>query len=132
MIFHFKSLSLSPSLSHVHTHTHTHTHSHAHVCASQKAHLMVIFIKKPKLFVSGNIKVFCRTRPLFEDEGISVVEFPDDCTIRVNTGDDSISNPKRDFEFDRVYGPHVGQGKHNIHFFFLSCCTLVVRCEIIM
>ena len=93
---------------------------------------MVIFIKKPKLFVSGNIKVFCRTRPLFEDEGISVVEFPDDCTIRVNTGDDSISNPKRDFEFDRVYGPHVGQGKHNIHLFFLSCCTLVVRCEIIM
>ena len=78
---------------------------------------MVIFIKKPKLFVSGNIKVFCRTRPLFEDEGTSVVEFPDDCTIRVNTGDDSISNPKRDFEFDRVYGPHVGQGKHNIHFF---------------
>ncbi|GAY38789.1 hypothetical protein CUMW_039370 [Citrus unshiu] len=54
----------------------------------------------------GNIKVFCRTRPLFEDEGPSVVEFTDDCTIRVNTGDDTISNPKKDFEFDRVYGPH--------------------------
>ncbi|KDO60578.1 hypothetical protein CISIN_1g0010072mg, partial [Citrus sinensis] len=59
----------------------------------------------------GNIKVFCRTRPLFEDEGPSVVEFTDDCTIRVNTGDDTISNPKKDFEFDRVYGPHVGQAE---------------------
>ncbi|XP_019445395.1 PREDICTED: kinesin-like protein KIN-14B [Lupinus angustifolius] len=57
----------------------------------------------------GNIRVFCRTRPLFEDEGPSVVEFPDDCTIRVNTGDESLSNSKKDFEFDRVYGPHVGQ-----------------------
>ncbi|GJZ00577.1 hypothetical protein Tco_0518006 [Tanacetum coccineum] len=40
----------------------------------------------------GNIKVFCRTRPLFEDEGPSVVEFPDDFTIRVNTGDDTAYN----------------------------------------
>ncbi|OIW14324.1 hypothetical protein TanjilG_21464, partial [Lupinus angustifolius] len=59
----------------------------------------------------GNIRVFCRTRPLFEDEGPSVVEFPDDYTIRVNTGDESLSNPKKDFEFDRVYGPHVGQAE---------------------
>ena len=66
------------------------------------------------LIISGNIKVFCRTRPLFEDEGPSVVEFPDNFTIRVNTGDDTISNPKKDFEFDRVYGPHVGQGECEI------------------
>ncbi|KAK7317655.1 hypothetical protein RJT34_02074 [Clitoria ternatea] len=59
----------------------------------------------------GNIRVFCRTRPLFEDEGPSVVEFPDDYTIRVNTGDESLSNVKKDFEFDRVYGPHVGQAE---------------------
>lgn len=59
---------------------------------------------------SGNIKVFCRTRPLFEDEGPSVVEFPDDCTIRISVDDDNITNPKKDFEFDRVFGPHVGQG----------------------
>lgn len=70
--------------------------------------------EKKKLFndlltAKGNIKVFCRARPLFEDEGPSVVEFPDDCTLSVNTGDDSLSNPKKDFEFDRVYGPHVGQ-----------------------
>lgn len=60
---------------------------------------------------AGNIRVFCRARPLFEDEGSSVVEFPDDYTIRVNTGDESLSNSKKEFEFDRVYGPHVGQGK---------------------
>ncbi|KAI7743181.1 hypothetical protein M8C21_004531, partial [Ambrosia artemisiifolia] len=59
----------------------------------------------------GSIKVFCRTRPLFEDEGPSVVEFPDDFTIRVNTGDDTVSNPKKDYEFDRVYGPHIGQAE---------------------
>ncbi|CAL0312999.1 unnamed protein product [Lupinus luteus] len=59
----------------------------------------------------GNIRVFCRTRPLFEDEGPSIVEFPDDYTIRVNTGDESLSNPKKDYEFDRVYGPHVGQAE---------------------
>ncbi|XP_076939430.1 kinesin-like protein KIN-14A [Bidens hawaiensis] len=63
------------------------------------------------LTAKGNIKVFCRTRPLFEDEGPSVVEFPDDFTIRVNTGDDTVSNPKKDYEFDRVYGPHIGQAE---------------------
>ncbi|KAL0431843.1 UNVERIFIED_CONTAM: Kinesin-like protein KIN-14L, partial [Sesamum radiatum] len=57
-----------------------------------------------------NVKVFCRARPLFENEGPYVVEFPDDFTVRVNTGDESLSNPKKDFEFDRVYGPHFGQG----------------------
>ncbi|KAK9064661.1 hypothetical protein SSX86_016043 [Deinandra increscens subsp. villosa] len=63
------------------------------------------------LTAKGNIKVFCRTRPLFEDEGPSVVEFPDEFTIRVNTGDDTVSNPKKDYEFDRVYGPHIGQAE---------------------
>ncbi|GKC36320.1 kinesin-like protein KIN-14B [Tanacetum coccineum] len=65
----------------------------------------------------GNIKVFCRTRPLFEDEGPSVVEFPDDFTIRVNTGDDTVSNPKKDYEFDRVYGSHIGQSISSIKHF---------------
>lgn len=89
-------------------------HSHG-TClhgASQKV-LSVLLIKNFKFIISGKIRVFCRTRPLFEDEGPSVVEFPDDCTIRVNTGDETISNPKKDFEIDRVYGPHVGQGEHN-------------------
>ncbi|KAM1181945.1 hypothetical protein ACFX13_000508 [Malus domestica] len=63
------------------------------------------------LTAKGNIKVFCRTRPLFEDEGSSIVEYPDDYNIRVNTGDGALSNPKKDFELDRVYGPHVGQAE---------------------
>lgn len=68
--------------------------------------------------ISGNVKVFCRARPLFEDEGPSIVEFPDEFTIRVNTGDDSLTNPKKDYEFDRVYGPHVGQGKNQLPIFY--------------
>lgn len=43
-----------------------------------------------------------------------MVEFPDESTVRIITGDDTISNPKKDFEFDRVYGPHVGQGERNV------------------
>lgn len=60
--------------------------------------------------------MYCRTRPLFEDEGPSLVEFPDNVTIRVNTRDESLTNPKKDYEFDRVYGPHVGQGKTHLFF----------------
>ncbi|GMJ04021.1 kinesin like protein for actin based chloroplast movement 1, KINESIN CDKA;1 ASSOCIATED 1 [Hibiscus trionum] len=81
-----------------------------------EARISPLVNEKKRLFndlltAKGNIKLFCRTRPLFEDEGPSIVEFPDECTIRINTGDDSISNPKKDFEFDRVYGPHVGQAE---------------------
>ncbi|PSS30023.1 Kinesin-like protein [Actinidia chinensis var. chinensis] len=81
-----------------------------------EARITPLINEKKKLFndlltAKGNIKVFCRTRPVFEDEGPSVVEFPDDFTIRIPTGDDSIANPKKDFEFDRVYGPHVGQAE---------------------
>ncbi|XP_077213519.1 kinesin-like protein KIN-14B isoform X2 [Tasmannia lanceolata] len=74
------------------------------------------------LTAKGNIKVFCRVRPLFEDEGPSVAEFPDDFTIRINTGDDSVTNLKKDFEFDRVHGPHVGQGEffHDVQPFVQS------------
>ncbi|KAI3462126.1 hypothetical protein Pfo_018789 [Paulownia fortunei] len=79
-----------------------------------EARISPLLSEKKKLFndlltAKGNVKVVCRARPLFEDEGPYVVEFPDDITLRINTGDDSLSNPKKDFEFDRVYGPHVGQ-----------------------
>lgn len=73
----------------------------------------------------GNVKVYCRTRPLFEDEGPSLVEFPDDVTIRVNTRDESLTNPKKDYEFDRVYGPHVGQGMKS--HFFLNNSVLIKK-----
>ncbi|KAM0895149.1 hypothetical protein ACQ4PT_024021 [Festuca glaucescens] len=74
------------------------------------------------LTLKGNVKVFCRSRPLFEGEGPSAVEFPDDFTIRVNTGDESLTNPKKDYEFDRVYGPHIGQGElfHDVQPFVQS------------
>lgn len=117
-----KSLSLSCSLTLTQAQTPMNSHGTCLHDASQKV-LSVLLIKNFKFFISGKIRVFCRTRPLFEDEGPSVVEFPDDCTIRVNTSDETISNPKKDFEFDRVYGPHVGQGEHNDHslIFFLNC-----------
>ncbi|KAL5705853.1 Kinesin-like protein KIN-14B [Ranunculus cassubicifolius] len=81
-----------------------------------EARISPLVIEKKRLYndlltAKGNIKTFCRARPLFEDEGSSIVEFPDDITIRINTGDDSVTNQKKDFEFDRVYGPHVGQGE---------------------
>ncbi|XP_061356775.1 kinesin-like protein KIN-14B isoform X4 [Gastrolobium bilobum] len=72
---------------------------------------MIYWHLKLLILFAGNVRVFCRTRPLFEDEGPSVVEFPDDYSIRVNTGEESLSNSKKDFEFDRVYGPHVGQAE---------------------
>ncbi|KAH1058652.1 hypothetical protein GYH30_002967 [Glycine max] len=86
------------------------------VALETEARMSSVIKEKKKLFndlltSKGNIRVFCRTRPLFEDEGSSVVEFPDDYTIRVNTGDESLSNSKKEFEFDRVYGPHVGQAE---------------------
>nr|XP_048334782.1 kinesin-like protein KIN-14B isoform X2 [Ziziphus jujuba var. spinosa] len=81
-----------------------------------EARIAPLINEKRRLFndlltAKGNIKVVCRTRPLFEDEGPSVVEYPDECTIRLNNGDDAISNSKKCFEFDRVYGPHVGQAE---------------------
>ncbi|XP_018806729.1 kinesin-like protein KIN-14B [Juglans regia] len=86
------------------------------VALETEARISPLISEKRRLFndlltAKGNIKVFCRTRPLFEDEGPSVVEFPDECTIRINTGDDTNLIPKKDFEFDRVYGPHVGQAE---------------------
>ncbi|AED98059.1 unnamed protein product [Arabidopsis thaliana] len=79
-----------------------------------EARISPLINEKKRLFndlltTKGNVKVFCRARPLFEDEGPSIIEFPDNCTIRVNTSDDTLSNPKKEFEFDRVYGPQVGQ-----------------------
>ncbi|KAH1058653.1 hypothetical protein GYH30_002967 [Glycine max] len=99
------------------------THKLDQVALETEARMSSVIKEKKKLFndlltskdmvllFAGNIRVFCRTRPLFEDEGSSVVEFPDDYTIRVNTGDESLSNSKKEFEFDRVYGPHVGQAE---------------------
>ncbi|XP_024538534.1 kinesin-like protein KIN-14L [Selaginella moellendorffii] len=64
------------------------------------------------LTIKGNIRVFVRVRPQFEDEGPMAVSFPDDYTIRVSltsAGNVGVSPGRKEFEFDRVYGPHVGQ-----------------------
>ncbi|XP_021728175.1 kinesin-like protein KIN-14B [Chenopodium quinoa] len=81
-----------------------------------EARITPLISEKKRLFndlltAKGNIKLFCRTRPLFENEGLSIVEYPDEYTVRVNTDDETLSNPKKDFELDRVYGPHVGQSE---------------------
>ncbi|WJX93474.1 Kinesin-like protein KIN-14B [Trifolium repens] len=86
------------------------------VALETEARISPLINEKKRLFndlltSKGSIRIFCRTRPLFEDEGPSVVDFPDDHTIRVNTGDETFANPKKDYEFDKVYGPHVGQAE---------------------
>ncbi|PIA46457.1 hypothetical protein AQUCO_01500179v1 [Aquilegia coerulea] len=97
------------------------------VALESEARISPLIVEKKRLYndlltAKGNVKVYCRTRPLFEDEGTSIVEYPDDFTIRINTGDDSVTNQKKDFEFDRVYGPHVGQGElfHDVQPFVQS------------
>ncbi|KAH9315480.1 hypothetical protein KI387_024107, partial [Taxus chinensis] len=80
-----------------------------------EARIAPLVMEKKKLFndlltIKGSIRVFCRVRPQFEDEGLPVTEFPDDFTIRINPGGDPVTSSKKDFEFDRVYGPHVSQG----------------------
>ena len=55
---------------------------------------------------SGNIRVFCRVRPLSEAEVASsdnIVDFPSDSTIKIN---------KKKFEFDQVFSPAADQGIH--------------------
>eukprot|EP00249_Psilotum_nudum_P024264 c29136_g3_i1 orf=1113-5150(+) len=63
------------------------------------------------LSIKGNIRVFCRVRPHFEHEGPTATEFPDNFSIRVHTaGIETAGSLRKEFEFDRVFGPHVGQG----------------------
>lgn len=67
-------------------------------------------------FISGNIRVFCRCRPLNREEisgGISTaVEFEaakdGELTVRSN----GVS--KKTFKFDTVFTPEADQGKKNL------------------
>lgn len=79
-----------------------------------EARITPLINEKKRLFnelltAKGSIKVFCRVRPVFEDEGPSIIEFPDDFTLSIRTGVGNFPLPQKDFQFDRVYGPHVGQ-----------------------
>ncbi|KAK8967254.1 Geminivirus Rep-interacting motor protein [Platanthera guangdongensis] len=103
------------------------THKLDQAALEAEARIAPLLDEKKRLFNElltnkGNIKVFCRVRPPFEDEGPSVVEFPDEFTIRVDTGDDSLINSKKDYGFDGVYGPHIGQGEffHDVRPFIQS------------
>lgn len=58
----------------------------------------------------GNIRVFCRVRPLSQEERengeVSIISFPEEDTLVIN-------NPKsglKQFEFDRVFSPETTQG----------------------
>ncbi|XP_024370737.1 kinesin-like protein KIN-14A isoform X3 [Physcomitrium patens] len=69
--------------------------------------------EKKKLFndlvsAKGNIRVYCRARPQFEDEDSSFISYPDDFTLRINSNVSTA--PSKDFELDRIYGPHISQG----------------------
>ncbi|CAM6083934.1 unnamed protein product [Calypogeia fissa] len=58
----------------------------------------------------GNGQVFCRVRPEFEEEGEVITSFPNDSMIRLRIPPSGKSGPtEKQFEFDRVYAPHVGQ-----------------------
>ncbi|KAG0494638.1 hypothetical protein HPP92_005632 [Vanilla planifolia] len=81
-----------------------------------EARIVPLLEEKKRLFnelltSKGSIKVFCRVRPPFEVEGPSIIELPDDFSIRLDMGDDCLTSSKKHYEFDRVYGPHIGQGE---------------------
>jgi len=83
------------------------------VALDSEARVTPLRKQKKRLFndllaVKGNVRVFCRVRPQFEDEGPVVTAFPDDFTLRINQS--MAAAPVKEFEFDHVYGPHVSQG----------------------
>lgn len=71
--------------------------------------------------VSGNIRVFCRCRPLSKSEVVagcaSVMDFD-----AANDGDLGIAangSNKKSFKFDRVYTPKDDQGGHFLLYFWV-------------
>lgn len=48
---------------------------------------------------AGNVRVYCRARPQFEDEGPPSTSYPDDFTLRLNSS--VTAAPNKDFELDR-------------------------------
>ncbi|KAA8492972.1 Kinesin-like protein KIN-14S [Porphyridium purpureum] len=70
----------------------------------------------------GNIRVFCRVRPIKESEGVNCVRIysPDGVSAASNNSGSSLAHPDlseqtqillngKSFEFDRVFGPQDGQ-----------------------
>ncbi|GBG67038.1 hypothetical protein CBR_g78819 [Chara braunii] len=67
------------------------------------------------LSIKGPLRVYVRSRPPFDKEGpmSMATTFPDDYTIRVaqSSPGGAVSSPKKDFEYDRVFGPHISQSE---------------------
>ncbi|KAG0628922.1 hypothetical protein M758_1G062800 [Ceratodon purpureus] len=83
------------------------------VALDSESRIAPLKYEKKKLFndlvsAKGNVRVFCRARPQFEDEGPSTTSYPDDFTLRLNSN--VTAAPNKDFELDRIYGPHISQG----------------------
>jgi len=81
--------------------------------------------------ISGNIRVFCRCRPLSKDEVSSgqkcVVDFDGS-----SDGDIVIANggtTKKTFKFDRVFTPNDDQGILVITLMFEWSCSLFYNCN---
>ena len=80
------------------------------------------------LCITGNIRVFCRCRPLNKNEisaGCAmVVDFDaakDGC-LGILTG----GATKKSFRFDRVYAPKDDQGIYAIYNYCLFWCTIAI------
>ena len=61
--------------------------------------------------IPGNIRVYCRVRPLSHDEVArndeNVVSFPEENIMLVNNPQ---TNQKKSFEFEKIYNPDLHQG----------------------
>eukprot|EP00252_Welwitschia_mirabilis_P022530 TRINITY_DN6116_c0_g1_i1.p1 TRINITY_DN6116_c0_g1~~TRINITY_DN6116_c0_g1_i1.p1 ORF type:complete len:1294 (-),score=319.31 TRINITY_DN6116_c0_g1_i1:306-4187(-) len=90
-------------------------HNLDQISQETESRIASLILEKKRLFndlqtLKGNIRIVCRVRPLFEHEGPSVIDFPDDFTIRIKSGAERFKYSKEQFEFDRVFGPHIDQG----------------------
>ena len=64
--------------------------------------------------MKGNIRVFCRIRPLLKDEKESCIIGQND-QVRV---ENKLEDKLKMFEFDRVFSPQINQVIYNNYFIF--------------
>jgi hypothetical protein len=74
-------------------------------------------------FISGNIRVYCRVRPLSEEEKARndefVVSFLEEGVMMVNNAQ---TNQRKNFEFEKIYVPDMDQGTFTV--FSLICAFI--------
>jgi len=80
----------------------------------------------PFYLLAGNIRVFCRCRPLSKEEAasgyVTVVDF--EAAKDGDIGIISSGSTKKTFKFDRVFTPKDNQGKHLFMFIIYYVCIL--------